>query len=96
MTLSEITRAVAEGEDAILDVAALRKRLRQSTKPGDATRERDIERALRSLDDAMRPIRRWIGRLPWDPQPEEQDRALRDVSQRLQYERKQLKKMRAK
>lgn len=94
MQLSEITRAVRAGEDCIADVAALRGRLRHQTKRGDPGREHDLHQALDAVDDAMKPIRALIGKIPWDPPPSEQEDALRDVSARLQYERKQLKKMR--
>ena len=66
--------------------------MRRSHKPGTKERERIIERTLRSLDDAMRPIRSAIGRLAW--RPDEHEDELRAVSEAMQYERKQLKKMR--
>lgn len=69
--------------------------MRYEMAKGDPTRERAIEGALELIDEAMKPLRSMIGKLLWDPQPEEQDQALRAVSKRLQYERKQLKKMRA-
>lgn len=95
MDISAITRAVREGEDAAADAAALRGRLRYTVAKGDAGRERDIAAALDRLRVAMEPIRSLRGRVLWEPMPSEQERALRAVSEALQYERKQLKKMRA-
>lgn len=91
----EISQAVSEGEAAANDAAALRARLRLVTKKGDPGREHDIKRAISRINKAMEPIRSIVGRLLWDPQPEAEDRAIRAVSKRLGYERKQLKKMRA-
>lgn len=69
-----------------------REDLRRSHKPGTKERERIIERTLRSLDEAMRPIRSAIGKLAWRPDDLEDE--LRAASDAMQYERKQLKKMR--
>lgn len=93
--IEEITRAVRAGEEAAADAGALRDRLRYRTPRGDTGREHDIARAIDSINDAMRPLRSMMGKLVWDPVPDEQERALRAVSARLGYERKQLKKMRA-
>jgi hypothetical protein len=72
----------------------LRRTLRWGSKPGSVKRERDIDRRLRAIDAAMRPIRSHIGKLVWEPIPSELDDALRAVSADLQVERRQFKKMR--
>lgn len=69
-----------------------REDLRRSHKPGSKERERQIDKALRALDDAMRPIRSAIGAIAWGR--DEYEGELREVSAAMQYERKQLKKMR--
>lgn len=94
MKIREITRAVREGEDGARVAADLRARLRFKTKPGEPGREQDIARMLDALDYAMKPVRSLIGRALWEPIPDEHENALRAVSKRLGYERKQLKKMR--
>lgn len=92
--LDAVARAAQEGELTANQVRLTREDLRWSSKPGDDEREGAIAAALGQIDDAMRPIRHYLGRLSWDPIPESSERPLRESSGRLQYERKQLKKMR--
>lgn len=92
--LSTITRAVARGEEVTEEARSVREGLRWKSKRTDTDRRFKIESALEEIRHAMAPIRAEIGRLIWEPIPDEQERALRAVSQALQYERKQLKKMR--
>lgn len=92
--LQQITKAVAAGEAAAEDVRLTRERLRRTEKPGTPDREEALEQALGEIDTAMRPIRSLLGKVVWEPVPEEQEDALRAASKQLGYERKQLKKMR--
>jgi hypothetical protein len=92
--LTQIEQDIAEGQAEAATANELRKRLRWRAKPGSAKRERDIERRLRAIDAAMKPLRAHIGRLAWEPLPDATDNALRETSHALQSERKQLKKMR--
>lgn len=70
-----------------------RERLRRSTKPGNDAREDELAAVINLLRDAMSPIRSAIGRLPYRPLPERDERRLREASAKLKYERKQIRKM---
>lgn len=94
MEIEQITQDVAEAQAEAETAHALRKRLRWRSKPGTAKRERDIDRRLRAIDAAMKPLRSHIGKLAWHPLPDDLEKALRETSASLQAERKQLKKMR--
>lgn len=72
----------------------LRENLRWEVPPGDETREAQITEHLALIDEAMKPIRSTIGRLAWITLRGVDEQRLRVASQALQYERKQLKKMR--
>jgi hypothetical protein len=88
--LAFAAEAAAEAERA----EELREELRWSVKPGDPEREERLAAQLSALDEVMRPVRSVLGRLAWSPLPEKADRALRSASAEVQYQRKQLKKMR--
>lgn len=92
--ITTIEQDIAEGQAEAETANELRKRLRWRAKPGGAKRERDIDRRLRAIDAAMKPLRVHIGRLAWEPLPDDLDETLRETSRALQGERKQLKKMR--
>ncbi len=89
-----IEQDIANGQAEADRSNALRKKLRWRSKPGNMKRERDIGRRLSAIDVAMKPLRAHIGRLAWEPLPDDLDEALRETSRALQTERKQLKKMR--
>lgn len=93
--LSVITRAVATGEEVAEAARGVREDLRWTVARDNTDRQARIAAAMEEIRHAMAPIRAEIGRLIWEPIPAEQEKALRAVSQSLQYERKQLKKMRA-
>lgn len=93
MKLTEIANAVLEGNRAVDDARALRKRLRRASDPTDPGRQKTLADARERIRVAMVPIRSLRGRLLWDPQPDDKEAAVRAVSEKLQYEAKQLKKM---
>lgn len=92
--LDEIDAAIERGKEVAAAVAEARRAMRWRVTPGDPTREDTIAASISMIDDAMRPIRSAIGKLVWEPLPARQERALRETSKALQYERRQLKKMR--
>ena len=63
-------------------------------KTSDRTRQASIEKLIAQIDEAMKPIRSGIGSLLWHVEYRRHEADLREVSKSLQYERKQLKKMR--
>ena len=87
-------KAVSDALAAADEAAAVRRDLRRTVTPGAPDRERLIADTLRLLGEAMEPVRSLIGRFVWQPCPEATEASLREASARLQYERKQIKKMR--
>lgn len=73
---------------------AYRQDTRWNVQPGDPDREKQIYAHLEEIREAMIPIRAALGRAQFGQLTESQEAATRKVSARLQYERKQLKKMR--
>ena len=92
MDQSHVREALDGAYEAANGAATLRRRLRWKQKPGSRRREKQIADALEEIRRAMAPIRSLIGKAAWEEIPQEPD--LRAVSRRLQYERRQLKKMR--
>lgn len=88
MTNDYLAAAHAAADEA----EALRQDLRWNVKPGTTDREELIDAALEMLRLAMIPIRAQVGKTVWGLSdfPEAK---LRDASARIQYQRKQLKKM---
>jgi hypothetical protein len=72
----------------------LREELRWSTATDDPDRAARIDAALESLRLAMVPVRSAVGTFARHPAPEKVEQVLRTASAFVQYERKQLKKMR--
>jgi hypothetical protein len=96
LTFNEkLDRASARGQVVLSAVVGTRKELRRSTKPGDGARNRAINYALGRINGAMGEIRRLMGQLPHYEHALSKEESLRNVSQALQYERRQLKKMAA-
>lgn len=87
---NDVEAAVSLGHEA----REFRETVRWRVKPEDEARQSHIDALLDQIDDAMKPLRSHIGRLVWEPRPDAEDRALREASALLQYERRQLKKMR--
>lgn len=82
---------IEEAERVANHATIVRQDTRRAEKPGDPAREKRISDTLDQIDQAMRPIRSAIGKIAWGTAEYEEE--LRDVSARLQYERRQLKKM---
>lgn len=94
MDHAEVSDMVKLGDAALREARDTRGELRWQAKPGDPAREAELHRVLRLIDDVMRPIRSAIGKLVWEPISDRDERRLRATSKALQYERRQLKKMR--
>lgn len=88
----DLTQDIAKAHQTAEQARLTREDLRKTYKPGTKDRERIIEKTLRTIDEAMRPIRSAIGKIAWGQTEFEEE--LRAASTALQYERKQLKKMR--
>jgi hypothetical protein len=91
---SDANIAIGRAEAVAEEAFKLRKRFRATVSPSNAERQRDIERAIEAINVAAQPVRSAIGRSLFRRLPSDLDLQLRAISQRLQYERKQLKKMR--
>lgn len=95
-----VDSGIAAAESVAVRSADFRKQRRRNSKPGNKRREKELERLLDDINRAMEPVRSFIGRLQHTPKTAatvitpEQEAALRDVSKDLQYQRRQLKKMR--
>lgn len=87
---AEAATRTAEGAEA------LRAELRWNTATDEPDRQEKIERMLDALTLVMVPLRSAIGRFAggWAEAPEGVEDALRTASRYVQYQRKQLKKMR--
>lgn len=91
MTLTDdINGAFAAAETARIR----REDMRWKQKRGDPDRERLIAETLAALADAMDPIRRAIGGIPFGRVHANQENRLREASKALQHERKRFKKLR--
>ena len=78
---------------AVADEAeALRQDLRWNVKPGTDEREELIDKALEMIRLAMVPIRSAMGKAVWG-KADAAESEIQRASERLQYQRKQLKKM---
>lgn len=91
MTLRDDIKKAAETAE---EAETLRQDLRWNVQPGEKHREQAILAQLDAIRLAMVPIRAAMGRLQFGSISATQEAKLRAVSQRLQYERRQLKKMR--
>jgi hypothetical protein len=85
--------SIKQGDRVADDAEALRQDLRWNVKPS-ADRTKQIENMLESIRVVMVPIRSAIGRAQFGQIAPSIEARLREVSDRLQYQRKQLKKMR--
>lgn len=88
------TENIKQGHEVADAAEALRQDLRWTVKPGDSDRDKQITDMLVKIRDAMEPIRSAVGRAVWGQVTASVAEKLSEVSERLQYERKQLKKMR--
>lgn len=94
MTDETVRGAIDNARVVAAGAAGLRKKLRWKTSVGGAQREAQIGKFIDLIDKAMKPVRSFVGRLAYVPLSPGLDRDLRRASRSLQYERKQLKKMR--
>lgn len=85
---------IRHGHTVAATAEAFRQDTRWNVKPGDSDREKQLGAHLEEIREAMIPIRSALGRAQYGQVTEAQEKALREVSARLQYQRKQLKKMR--
>lgn len=92
--LTQISDDAAAGLALSHEAKEWREGARWRLRRDDPERQAHIAQLLDAIDDAMKPIRSHIGRLVHDPIPDAPERALREASAALQYERRQLKKMR--
>ena len=90
MAINDDTKKAHEIAD---EAQRLRQDLRWNVKPGEADREQAIEACLEKIRLAMVPIRSAMGLAAWGKVTKAAEAKLRDASARLQYERRQLKKM---
>lgn len=84
---------IATGRAVAFKAEKWRAQVRHKVKPSPH-RTAKIDDLIEEIDKAMKPIRSAIGSLLWHAEYRPHEQELRDVSQRLQYQRKQLKKMR--
>jgi hypothetical protein len=94
VVMKDFEKDIQTAETTADEVEALRQDLRWNVKPGEEDRETQITDALRNIRDAMEPVRSGIGHAIHGHITAGQEKRLRVVSERLQYSRKQLKKMR--
>lgn len=91
--MRDIKSSIEVGSDVAAAAELVRQDLRWNVKPGTPEREDTINHHLELIRLAMVPIRAWIGRAVWGQVKAADEAALREVSDQLQYQRKQLKKM---
>lgn len=95
MILYETLETDIEAAEGVRQEAATwRAENRWKVKADDPDRQAALGSILDQIDDVMVPLRSHIGRLIWEPVQQELETRLREVSTGLQYERRQLKKMR--
>jgi hypothetical protein len=90
--------AIEAADAAVIFAQQVRRMHRRRTNKNSAQRESDIALAITRLKEAMAPLRSEIGRFPYGPQTEAAEanrQAIRDVSERIQRERRKLWKMKA-
>lgn len=81
------------GQGVAVEAERLRKALRRRYKPDDTRRVDKVTAMIELIDRAMKPIRSHMGRLTWEAYPSDVEQALTETSGKLQYNRRQLKKM---
>lgn len=82
--------------NAIDNARAIRKALAKRTRKGDRQRNQAIDRALRDIRLAMKPIRHEIARTQYEPNDSRYRQVILLLSDQLQRERRKLWKMRQK
>lgn len=91
--MHQIDEDIEAGQATAREAREFREEVRWRVRKDDPDRRAHVDQLLDSIDDAMKPIRSHVGRLVHEPLPAQQERDLRECSAALQYERRQLKKM---
>ena len=97
--MSEIENSSAEAiisaaENTLTDAKNRREAERRGAPPGEKQRNERITRTIHKINVAMIDVRALIGRAQWyEVMSDDAEHRLRTVSEDLQYERRQLKKM---
>lgn len=89
----KLRKAIGTGRLAAEHAGTVRASLRRRTEVADEERQAELEATLAELREVMRPLRRALGKLIWEPIPLDLEDELREVSAAIQYERRQLSKM---
>lgn len=90
---------IQKAEAAIQYAQWVREHHRRRTNKGNPQREADLKNGLKQIKSAMKPLRTYLGQARWKEQtPEhlEQVVFVKELSQRLQTERRKLWKMKNK
>lgn len=84
-----------EAEKTFVAASKVRVSERRGAPPGEKFRNARIKKAIHEINTTMMAVRSLVHRLQWNDEllPEEDQARLRELSRRLQYERRQLKKM---
>jgi hypothetical protein len=82
--------AVASASAAVGAAAAVRARYHRREAP---TRAKALEDARQRCVDAAKPLRSWIGMIPWGGIDLDDELAMKGVMEKLRYERRQITKM---
>jgi hypothetical protein len=90
----DLTAVLRHARKVTRDAREYRIRTRRSGAAGTRRRLNSVNFHLEQLHQAMRPLRRWIGRFSQDPYPLDMVRPVQEISKEMQYERRQLTKMR--
>lgn len=90
---------IQKAEAAIRYAQDVRSHHRRRTNKGNPQREADLKSGVRRIKSAMKPLRSYLGRAQYEEQTAEhleQVELVKEISQRLQTERRKLWKMRSK
>lgn len=93
MDFDDVREELGTGQNVALAAERLRARLRRRLPVDHPRRVEAITAMLDGIDSAMKPIRSHMGRLMWHDYPEDIAHTLPEVSEALQAQRRQLKKM---
>lgn len=95
MASNSIREDIKNAVAAVAHARAVRSVHRRRSAKGSPQREGDIQLALTRLKDSMRPLRSYLGRLPYSTEGTSPDEItlVKDVSQAIQKERRKLWKM---
>lgn len=88
----DIPTLIRAADEAVDFAQAARRRHARKSKRGTEQREIDLKQAEERLRKAMRPIKRRIGKIPYESSFVDST-GLREASQRMQRERRKLWKM---